>query len=367
MSSSSSPIPTAATAATNYGPLLGSQVIGSLLSFFFFGALVIQVYVYRLCFPKDMLGLKLYVYFIAIVMALCTCLIAADTEAWFGSGFGNVAGLEDARNARLYNPLLGSFIGMLVHLFFACRIFVIRRAAWPFVLLTCLLALAQCAGGMGAGIISYMDGNAVHDNTRTIFVYLWLIGSATVNILIAGIMTCLLLAAETEERGILKCTVRMVIETNTWTAISALLGLLLYVACPNTTYWVCPMLILPGIYANTLMVSLNSRTTQREIPDVLKSTTFTSSNLRSSGVTTNSRSPLARTGTLYSANGVGRVLSVPAMSFARRDSDNSNIVTQSAHEKHPRSSVERQWRDGEDTDSESEYESDDESAGAARV
>jgi hypothetical protein len=32
----------------------------------------------------------------------------------------------------------------------------------------------------------------------------------------------------------------------------------------------------------------------------------------------NSRAPLARSGTAYSANGLGRVLSVPAMSFARR-------------------------------------------------
>ena len=79
------------------------------------------------------------VYFIVIVMTLCTCLIASDVEVWFGSGFGNVAGLEDARNSRLYNPLFGSFIGMLVQLFFACRIFLIRRAAWPFALLTCLV------------------------------------------------------------------------------------------------------------------------------------------------------------------------------------------------------------------------------------
>ncbi|KAF7361138.1 hypothetical protein MSAN_01145600 [Mycena sanguinolenta] len=317
---SSSPIQTSAPAdaapATNYGPLLSSQLIGSLLSFFFFGALVIQVYVYRLCFPKDMLGLKLYVYFIFLVMTLCTCLIASDIEVWFGSGFGNVAGLEDARNSRLYNPLFG-------------------RAAWPLALLTCLLALAQCAGGMGAGVISYMDGNTVHDDTRTVFVYLWLIGSATVNLLISGTMTCLLLAAETAERGIVKSAVRMVIETNIWTAIAALLGLLLYVACPNTTYWICPMMILPGIYANTLLISLNNRSTQREVPDAPKGNAFTSSNLRSSGVTTNSRSPLARTGTLYSANGVGRVLSVPAMSFARQESVSSSGGMRSVQEKPP--------------------------------
>ncbi|KAJ6622764.1 hypothetical protein B0H10DRAFT_2012773, partial [Mycena sp. CBHHK59/15] len=35
------------------------QLIGSLLNLFFFGTLLIQVYVYRVCFPKDSFGFKL--------------------------------------------------------------------------------------------------------------------------------------------------------------------------------------------------------------------------------------------------------------------------------------------------------------------
>jgi hypothetical protein len=36
-----------------------------------------------------------------------------------------------------------------------------------------------------------MDGNMVHDSTRTALAYLWLIAGAVVNILIAGTMTFL--------------------------------------------------------------------------------------------------------------------------------------------------------------------------------
>ncbi|KAF8125911.1 hypothetical protein K438DRAFT_1992289 [Mycena galopus ATCC 62051] len=363
MSSPSSTEPTApvATAGSeNYASLVTSPLIGSLLSFFFFGTLLIQVYIYRLCFPKDFLGVKFSVYFIFLAMMVCTCLMAADIEAWFGTGFGDISGFSDARNSSFYIPLMGSFIGMLIQLFFAYRIVAIRRAAWPFGLLTSLIALAQCAGGMGAGIITYMDGNATHDNLRTIFVYLWLIGGATVNVLIAGTMTCLLLAdAKTAaERTFAESAVRMLIETNILTAVVSLLALLLFLACPDTTYWVCPAMILPGLYANTLLVTLNNRAMERLGSDsttASRNVSFPSASM----ATANSRSPLTRTATVYSTTGLGRVLSVPAMSFARQENA-QGAPEKNAQEKLPRSSVERQWRDGEDADSESEYESENE-------
>ncbi|KAJ7243913.1 hypothetical protein B0H12DRAFT_1129992 [Mycena haematopus] len=369
-SSIQSPAPSTsltATATPNYAPLVSSQLIGSLLSFFFFGTLVIQVYVYRICFPKDSLFVKSVVYFIFLAMTVCTCLIAADVEAWFGRGFGNIAGLADARNSRFYNPLMGSFIGMFVQLFFSYRILSMKRAAWPFALLVGLLAFAQCAGGMGAGIVSYMDGlegDAVHDSVGKILVDLWLIGGATVNVLIACTMTILLRAgAVSEDCTCVERAVRMVVESNILSVVAALLGLLLFYASPNTSYWVGPLMILPGIYANTLLVTLNTRAARDAAESNFKTVTFPAASQRVSGTTANSLSPLTRGGAAYSSNGVGRVLSVPAMSFARQKENDKEA--ESAQEKHlqeppPRSSVEREWRKGQDADSESEYESDNE-------
>ncbi|KAJ7320785.1 hypothetical protein DFH08DRAFT_387258 [Mycena albidolilacea] len=357
--SSPSTQPTFPTVFPDYSALVTSQLIGSLLHFFFFGTLLIQVYVYRLCFPKDFLGLKFVVYFIFLAMLVCTCLIAADLEYWFGSGYGDISRFADPRNSRFYNPLMGSLIGMIVQLFFAYRIFAMKRAAWPLALLTGLIALAQCAGGMGAGIVSYMDGNMVHDSTRTALAHLWLIAGAVVNILIAGTMTFLLTVTTPPAPGIVKNAVRMVIETNNLTTVAALVGLILFFACPNTTYWVCPTMVLPGMYANTLLVTLNNRAVQRtNSPEATKATVSFSPNgtapRASAASTMHSRAPLTRSSTVYSTNGVGRVLSVPAMSFARREDAQSE---KSAHEKRPRNSVEREWRDGADADSDSEYES----------
>ncbi|KAJ7710423.1 hypothetical protein B0H17DRAFT_914355, partial [Mycena rosella] len=118
-------------------------LIGSLLNFFLFGTFLIQVYVYRLCFPKDSLAVKLLVYFIFLTMTVCTCLNAADVQFWFGTGFGDIARFTDARHSRFYTPLMGSFIAMLVQLFFCHRIVVIRRAAWP---ISVLVASVRISG-----------------------------------------------------------------------------------------------------------------------------------------------------------------------------------------------------------------------------
>ncbi|KAJ6563303.1 hypothetical protein DFH09DRAFT_1082361 [Mycena vulgaris] len=266
MSSSQSPA-SAAPALPDFGPIVSSQLIGSLLTFFFFGTLVVQVYVYRLCFPKDQRGIKALVYFIFLALTVCTCLNAADVQYWFGSGFGNIARFAEPRYGPVYTPIMGSFIGMLVQLFFCYRIFVIKRAAWPLSIAIGLISMAQCAGGMGGGIISLIDENSVHDQARTILVYLWLAGGAAADVLIAGSMTYLPLtppqllraAVFRSTRDALKDVVRLIIETNTFSTTIAVLGLVLFVAVPNTTYFICPTMILPGIYANTLLVTLNNR------------------------------------------------------------------------------------------------------------
>ncbi|KAJ7434276.1 hypothetical protein B0H11DRAFT_1938775 [Mycena galericulata] len=313
--------------------------------FFFFGMLLVQSYIYRLCFPKDSLGIKLLVYFILLATTVCTCLNAADVEFWFGTGFGDIARFDDPRNLRIYTPLLGSLIAMVVQMFFSFR----------------MSAMLQCTGGMGTGILSYMEA-AMHDTMRTIFVYLWLIGRAAVDLLIAVTMTVLLrpiLKTSIAPRDIFKTAVRLIIETDALSAIAALLGLILYVGVPNTNYWTCPTMVLPAMYvhiyippirisnkpprntsANTLLLALNHRREDSELATPpMSQTTSSPRNANTSGT---------RNAPVYSASSPGRVLSVPAMNFKRREREQ-----QGEKEVRGRSSVEKKW--GDESDSDSDY------------
>ncbi|KAJ7456125.1 hypothetical protein FB451DRAFT_1407451 [Mycena latifolia] len=272
----------------NIGAITSATLIGSLLNFFLFGTLVIQVYVYNICFPKDRRAIRHLVHFVFLAMALCTCLNAADAHYWYGAGFGDLAKFAEPRFSAFYTPIMGSVIALVVQLFYCYRISVFRanvsvfsaNAVW-FTAPIALAAFVQAAGGMGGGIKAYIAANEQHDKGRTILVYMWLVGDAVADILIAGTMTFLLTrASEPQTQHIVRGVVRLIIETNIFTASVAIIGLVLFTGLTTADYFICPYvaftllpstrvaltstvscrtMILPGIYANTLLVLLNNR------------------------------------------------------------------------------------------------------------
>ncbi|KAJ7123951.1 hypothetical protein C8R43DRAFT_1147630 [Mycena crocata] len=327
----------------NFAPIVTSQLIGSLLNFFFMGTLFLQVYIYRVCFPKDAPFVKLLVYFIFFVMLVCTCLNAADVEYWFGSGFGDISRFADPGYSRFYTPIMGSFIAMLVQLFFCYRIFVIKRAAWPASICIGLISMAQAAGGIGAGIIAYITANPKHDTPRTVLVHLWLAGGAAADVLIAAAMTYLLFKAAVipSTRDLVKDIVRLIIETNTFSAAVAIVGLALFVGVPNTTYFICPTMILPGIYANTLLVTLNNRAIARLNSGALTHDSSAFSQSRASG--NSSKVPLTRSFTAPS-----KIFAKPAENFSKEEREEEIMEVPIGTQN--RTSIENRWR--EDIDAE---------------
>jgi hypothetical protein len=113
------------------------------------------------------------------------------------------------------------------------------------------IAMAQCAGGMGGGILTLIKANELHDHKRTIFLYLWLSGGSAADVLIAVTMTALVRLAHPlppqiltfppqlfnassipATRDAVRGIVRLIIETNTLSAIVAITGLVLFIAVP---------------------------------------------------------------------------------------------------------------------------------------
>ncbi|KAK7046665.1 hypothetical protein R3P38DRAFT_79558 [Favolaschia claudopus] len=247
----------------NIGSITASQLIGSLLNFYLFGVLSVQVYVYRTCFPQDKTSIKAMVYSLFLFMALSTCLNAADAYFWYAAGYGNLIQFSQAHISPFYTPIGGSIVASVIQLFFAYRIWIIKKSALPLSIVIAVVSIIQAIGGMGGGIKAYVAANQDHDELRTVLVYMWLIGDAVADLMIAATMTVLLTRAsmnsQRQSNDIVKRIVRLIIETNALSASVALIGLILFAGVPGTNYFVCPTQILPGIYANTLLVTFNNR------------------------------------------------------------------------------------------------------------
>ncbi|KAF7289914.1 hypothetical protein MIND_01366300 [Mycena indigotica] len=247
----------------NIGQIAGPQLIGSLLNFYLFGVLSVQIYVYRISFDKDKLSIKLMVYTVFLLMLVSTCLNAADAYYWYADGFGNLIQFSRAHISPFYTPILGSIIALSIQLFFCYRIWIIKSAALPLSICIAIVSVLQAVGGIGAGLKAYIAANSLHDEVRTILVYMWLIGDAVADVAIAIAMSVLLTKASKQAHSssnyLVKRIVRLILETNALSAGVAVLGLVLFAGIPGTTYFIPPTMILPGIYANTLLVTFNNR------------------------------------------------------------------------------------------------------------
>ncbi|KAJ7145318.1 hypothetical protein C8R43DRAFT_1108565 [Mycena crocata] len=247
----------------NIGSIAASQLIGSLLNYLLYGVLAVQVYVYRLSFPNDKASIKWMVYLILLAETVMTALNGVDIYYWFAAGFGDIVGFAKPRISPAYTPIMGSVMALVVQFFFCYRIYIIKREALYFCIFIALVSGLQAAGGIGGGIAAYLSANEEHDHIRIIFVYLWLIGDVIADVFIAGAMTYLLLKASRQQHkqtnDIVKRIVRLTIETNALSTVVAIVSLILFYGTPNTTYFICPTMVLAKLYANTLLVTFNNR------------------------------------------------------------------------------------------------------------
>ncbi|RDB21486.1 hypothetical protein Hypma_011894 [Hypsizygus marmoreus] len=263
MSVPTAPPPGLAPPSLDLGAIAGPQLIGSLLNYCLYGVLVVQVYIYRLSFPRDNTIVKCLVYFALIFETVSVCLNAVDIFDWFGTGFGDIQNLADPGVGPIYTPIMGSIMALVVEIFFCYRIWVINRKAWWWSLVIAAVSITQCVGGFVGGVLARVASDVSKRHAQDRFVYLWLVGDAVADIMIAGSMTYLLLRAgnkhHRQTNDIVMRIVQLTVETNSVSATVAIVSLILFAGAPGTTYFITPTMILGKLYANTLLVTFNNR------------------------------------------------------------------------------------------------------------
>ncbi|KAK7062336.1 hypothetical protein R3P38DRAFT_694481 [Favolaschia claudopus] len=256
-------------------PLTLPILLGSLFSYTFFGALLVQVYIYQTTFTHDPPILKFLVYFLSCAITIDAYLNASDIVFWYATSYGNLTAFPGGRYSKFYGPIMSSLVPMVVQLCFCYRIFILRRTVWPLCILIALISLAQFVGGLCSVIPVFLYGSfnipRLHDHLNTVGTYVWLTSGATADILIAIIMTVLLSAGRSQDHhtihNITRSLTLLILETNTFSAMAGVAFLVLFTSLPGTLYILIPGFSLPAIYANTLLVTLNNRIVLRSEAD----------------------------------------------------------------------------------------------------
>ncbi|KAK0468772.1 hypothetical protein IW261DRAFT_1677177 [Armillaria novae-zelandiae] len=198
------PIPESFPIERLYGPL----IVAYLLHWGLFGTLSVQLYLYYLAFPKDRNFIKFLVYGIYIIEFVETMLFTHDAFAVFGYGFGDIKALMGLHFYWVAVPIMSGVA--------------IITAAYEF-----------------------PEYNITELNHRKISITsgIWCGASALCDIIIAICMMYYLMHSN----------------TRTITAVVVLLGLILFLVFPHETFYVATAAIAPKLYANAILVVLNSQ------------------------------------------------------------------------------------------------------------
>ncbi|KAJ7687044.1 hypothetical protein B0H17DRAFT_1136549 [Mycena rosella] len=257
-----------------------AQWLSHVLHWGLFGALSVQLYLYYQAFPNDKRSTKCLVYGIYAIELVSTILISHDGFAIFGYGFGDVSQLTRVGFDWLDVPVMSSLISFTGQSFYAYRLHIFSQSwflpalivvASDSASLSCSniyngrqISLVSSIGGIAQGIISERAEDITLINSRelSIAIGVWCGASALSDIMIAVSMTYYLAKHDggfRQTRMLVSKLIRLTIETGSLTALVALTTLILLLAFPTKGYWIAPIALIPELYANSVLVVLNSR------------------------------------------------------------------------------------------------------------
>ncbi|KAK0468812.1 hypothetical protein IW261DRAFT_1677299 [Armillaria novae-zelandiae] len=243
--------------------LSGPVIVGYLLHWGLFGVLSVQLYLYYLAFPKDKKFTKYLVYGIYIIEFVQTVLFTHDAFAEFGYGFGDIEALTAMDFNWLTVSIMSAVVACIGQVFYAYRIFILSKSRIVPLFVICV-SLTSSVAAMVAGAYSFSKDSITDLNTQEMSIVggIWCGGSALCDIIIAICMTYYLRRSNTSFRRtriMVSNLIRLTIETGTMTAVVVLLNLILFLAFPHQTFYAATSLIIPQLYANAILMMLNSR------------------------------------------------------------------------------------------------------------
>ncbi|KAF9230599.1 hypothetical protein BU15DRAFT_69060 [Melanogaster broomeanus] len=261
------------SSATNIGLSMGPVLIGAWISLVLYGISLLQCFIYFLSYPKDTFSVKLMV---VVVLTLDTAhkfLLCAGIWNRLIQHYGDILNFFVIQSPMLFAPPVTSLVSVIVQSYFAYRVWFLSKGLFkwifpavlmPFIIAQpgeCLLVIIlYCTVKAWKVSVFEVTSNSMLMNTGNASTGI----AAAVDIVIA-IAMCTLLAmgrtgfSEKTDQMLLRLIV-ISLNTGLWTAILALLSIILLVSLPSTEtlytgfyYPIC------SLYCNTLLANLNIR------------------------------------------------------------------------------------------------------------
>ncbi|KAI0063776.1 hypothetical protein BV25DRAFT_1899023 [Artomyces pyxidatus] len=251
--------------------LILPSLLGTLVNWLLYGVLVVQVYLYDFYFSTDRLAFKYLVYTVFLIETIQTIFTGADLGYWLAAGFGDYPRLAKPFLSVFDTPVLSSIVSCIVQVFFCYRIWILKKSLLWLCIIIGTISFIQMVGGMACRISVHVLGDIgkAHEKGVVAFAYLWLLGDAVADLMIAFTMSYFLIRTRQGPHEysshILSRVLRLTVETNIVSSTIAISSIVLYAAAPGKTYYFGPTAVIGKIYSNTLLVMFNNRIGLRDV------------------------------------------------------------------------------------------------------
>ncbi|KIJ06304.1 hypothetical protein PAXINDRAFT_20494 [Paxillus involutus ATCC 200175] len=263
----------------------GATLAGVFGSLVLYGASILQTFIYYLSYPDDRAWKKLLVAIVFLLETVHSVLACAGIWNWLIQNFGNFANIEVLHPTILIPIIIACVVAFVVKTYFVWRIRCLStgrfKQIFPAVmmpLITAFLALGCCE--RSAVMVPTTNNNCrwadytakalmtpiltvLADPVLTKVGYASLGISAAVDVIIATAMFVLLAKGRDQfnkhtDRILFRWTL-ISIHTGFWTALFAVLTIILYATYPSNSLYTITYFPLCELYCNTLLANFNAR------------------------------------------------------------------------------------------------------------
>ncbi|KAJ7813900.1 hypothetical protein B0H14DRAFT_2851910 [Mycena olivaceomarginata] len=244
---------------------LGALLIGTLVSYALFGVTTTQVYVYygRFQDPWKMKAMVGAVWCGELAHTIC---IAISLYTMVITNYGHPERLLVLPNSLLASTFIGSLVSFAVQVFFAIRIYSLSKSWW----IPCICWALSLFRFVPPNVILFAYGHRpAHEflgKFGPLFDAIWA-ASAANDLLIAGTLVYLLYRRRSSvfEKivAVIDKLIQWTIETGVVTSIASIIMLVSFISLPSTFVWLAFFVVIPRLFSNSLMASLNSRAALR--------------------------------------------------------------------------------------------------------
>jgi hypothetical protein len=252
-----------ATVQISIPKTLGALLIGGLFASMLSGFVIIQVVVYFKTYQSDHNRLKILVLAVWLLDTCHTICIWLSLWSYFIDYYGNFLHIDDIHWSLALSVLFPAFLTLLVHIFFAQRIFMLSKRNYiltiPIVVLAILRLVSACV------TTSFMLRLGTFTTFKADVKFIFTTGlalSTSVDVIITASLFVLLQSSRTGAAtldAVIDTLIRYTFETSTLTCAGTIASMLCWIIIPNNLIFMGLHFVIGKLYANSLLVTLNTR------------------------------------------------------------------------------------------------------------